>query len=800
MAFAVINAAWMSVASVFAADISFNNTDGDYDLGNPNNWVGGALPSGSTGADINKVNTETNAFVLSSCSKVLPYQINLQTGPMWFDLGEGNEFVAANKFFINTTKKTFVVKSGILGVDFENASGDRFFMGDGGEGGNTLIVTGSTAVIQSSYKNRVQVGTNKGRQTLLVVDGATMKGSIVMGVNRSNDANTNNLFVVNNATHWVPSKVGSGAILTTGEDGSANTAIYTNHAQLVSECTGPIYLCFQQSHLRSRGKGKMIVADHSNLSMPKGTIYLGYGGDYNTLDVSGGSTVECSQLYLTQTVDIGVRTNDNRRFDYDYTVGVASHNHMTLSGSGTSFRTRSSAFVGGYSYDSRLFVKDGAMFGVADTLQVGGAGGTNTLLTVETNCVADVLNGFNIGAGSTAALDNRMVIDGGTFYFTNSVTAGRTAQISSGGVSNGMEFVNGAAGYFTSSNGVFYVGTGSSAGYWKAIDGFFRVKDGANVQVLDHNHFFVGAEYTADGNRIVVDNATMDIANRFFRGQIRLGSYGKNSLIEVTNGGRLSVSNMTFGISYNQAGVTNTLRVTNGSTMDLIINGSNEKEGFVVGNYGVGMFEVSNGSTFTMPHILRLTSGSANAFGSSAYISNGSTCIVYRVIMGESVAGGRLYVDNAYFQTGAYLGTTWKQGSLQLGTANANSHHHELHISGTNAQIYVSEGVSMAPDSTIQFNIGKDGLSQTKPVLKVAANISPYSSVTADHPATIRIVDDDARTTGGTYTLVQTINGNMDWSKFVIENNNPDITIVEQSTKKLVVRARNRLGITIIVK
>jgi len=779
-----------------ATTVTWTGKAGDMDIGNPLNWPNDTLPL--TPDYSSDLPWSANPYVMVLTNTVKSYCAQFSSGPVTIDLGEGNSYLAANQFTINTENKNYLIKSGTIGVDYNDTAGNRFFIGNGGpKGGNTIVVTGSTARISSSYQNVIQVGTNYGRQRLEVVDGATIYGNVVVGQNRqSGDTNTNNVLIVNNATHYSPAK-SIISPLQVAVRATKSTAIYTNNAVLNCESSLPIYIPGCESHLRARGMNKLIVTDGSVFNIPKSGLYLGYCGDYNTLEISGGAKVDCNSFSVTYNVDSGARTTNEGKeiFDYEYKAGAFSHNYATIRGEGSEVFVRSNCNIGGFSYDSQLMVEDGALLCVSNTFTVGGSTATNTVATISTNGVLDVWKGFGINSGC----NNKLILDGGTLYFTNTFNTGRNFYCSSSGYTNGMEIINGGEFVFKGPSASFYVGQGGGTD----VGGYCYVRNGGKMTFKDTNVIRMGLETNARDPQWVIDNATVAITNEAAQGYIGVGHNGSGALLEVTNGGLFSFSNMNFVAGANNVNASNCLiRVTNGSRFEGIItgvataSGPPEKANFVVGQWAAAGLEVSNGGVLKVPHILRFSCPN-----SWATIANGGTCEVYRVIMCETSRGAKLSISNGYLTTHTYiLGRKTEAGGLQLGANNANSISNQVFVTGKSSALDISAGVSFGKCGLLEFDIGKEGLRTDRPVIECGSTVTAEALAVNEFKPTIRIVDDPDRVKGGTFTLIKAKGSDINWTKFNVENDNPDVTIVEQSARKLIVRARSREGLVIFVR
>lgn len=770
MAVAVVS----GLTSFAVTDLEWTGAGGDMDLTNPANWSGSTLPSSPDYSAKLKAASEESPYTMLKATSLQSYSITLTDG-LTLDLGKGNSFLAPYRVNINTTDKTYNLKSGTFGVDWSSTSGERFFMGNNsGSSGNTFNVSGEDSVLMGSYQSTIQVGTNQGRQRLNVSDGATMKANVIVG---SNEGCHSNVAWIANARHIIMSDSKT-TPLTVGALGGWNAYVLTNGASFANAYVANIYMPSSINHGRGTGHNRIVVTDHSDFSTA-GTLDIGYCADDNGMILENGSTLACKILNLASETDSG-----------KHVVG----NFVHASGSGTTIRSTSNTTVGGRSTDTKLWLNDGAEMFVDDTLMFGGSGAsTNMFAYFGTNTILDVKNGFQVCACKTDdwslysdIVNAHLVVDGGSFYYTNTVNTGRTATIGGNGTSNGMEFANGAYGRFSSPGGTVQINVAPSA-----RGGYLKVRDsGTLVQFFDQNIYF-GSEAGSQSGYFLIDGGTVAITNVLSRKYFRIGSKGSNNLMEVTNGGCLTFSNLNFEVcGGGESAVSNVLRIANGGRVEGHVT-SSVADGIIIGYYGVGGLDV-DGGILRSPQILRVSHTVANAGGSWVRIRNGGYVEVNRVIMGESTQGNRISIDNGTLRT---LGD-----SIQLGTNDSRCMDDGLYITGTNAFVRSGSSISLSPKSFVQFDIGRHGLCTTGAVVTVQSNFGVTTPVTEENPVAVRITDDDPeRIKGGTYTLIEAKNGKIDWSKIKVEC--PDtVRIVEKTEKKLVVRAKSNEGLLLILR
>jgi len=778
---------------VFAADVTWNGKGGDYNLANPNNWSTGALPTTSDTMKLAKL-PDDKAYVMDGLSTITVYQLTSADsyGPFTLDLGAGHSLLATFKMFLNLKNAHYYLTSGTLGIVW--SGGERFFMGDNGPGGNTLTVTGPDSRLTSSKGMHIQVGTNIGRQRLEVLEGATVSGNVAIGVNAQLAAyglNSNNVYVVDNSLHYVPADSEANP-LTIGTLGRYSSAYYQNHAVFSNEAVKTIYMPSSQGHLRSFGHGLLSVSGGSTF-YTKGDIDVGYSGDENRFEITGGSKVTCRVLNLASEVDTqALPAGRAAPPTFDYIPGTMRGNSIYASDPGTIVRTTSNCSFGNYALDGASVFDNGAELHVDNTFTFAKTVATNNVAYFGTNAVLDVLKGLNVARGDSGievgGANNRMIFDHARLYMTNNVEPGRNSFFGGDGVNNGLILDNGSRGEFTSAGGVFYVGCNISD------NGYVKVLNGSELYLLNQV-FYLGTETGSKNAHILIDNSTLAVTNDTLR-EAHFGRYGKNSLLEFTNGAKwlFFKSQPVISLSGGFA-CTNIVRATKGSYIEGVINYSEERQTFKIGGSAVGGFEL-DASEFQFPHIIRMASGGSNTSGSWFRLANGSKAVIYRIIMGETGVNGRIEVDDSELYTTAKLGTRTVVGSIQMGV-NSSDYRHQLYITGRNAKVAVGESLDMGNDSLVQFTVGRNGFPKSRAVL-TARKVQALSFVTPEHPATIRLVDDPLRINGGTYTLIQTTAYDIDWSKIVIDNTSPDsLVVVEQSARKLIIRAKPRGGMAI---
>ena len=520
-----------------ATDMTWSNTAGDYDLGNAQNW-GGTLPEGANHtATISTKVTHPAWLKLSAVSTLQPYAITVKND-IDLDLGTGSVFTALHRVYFNTDS-ALTLRSGTFGVDWESASGERFFMGDSGNNGGSITVDGPDAIITSSQKNTLQIGTNLKDYRLNILNGATLQANITLG-NTLLQASNNVVWIEGpGSKHLVPSD-STVAPIAIGSTAPHCSYILTNQASLVVERDAGIFVGSFYSAVPG-GLAAMHVLDHSTVDT-LGSLYIGNYSGTNSLYVSGASTFNCAEFRLGE--------NPWSKGDLkDAGVGPSFANTATIRGDGTRLAASGNVYIGGTYTQSNVFrLEDGAWMQASASTVVGNDLATNNIAYIGTNAVFDALGAVTIGNSASTAF-NQMIVDAGTFYVTNNPSA-RNIAVGNRGFGNRLEVVNGATVYMT--NVHFYVGSNSDSNVLVIADGAKWREEEEGLAKRNWGIHGIGSY-----NGIIVDNATLELPQNILR--IGNNANSSNNWVRIVNNSIVPIYRTIMG----EQGTDNTLEVAN---------------------------------------------------------------------------------------------------------------------------------------------------------------------------------------------------------------------------------------------
>jgi len=525
-----------------ATDMTWSNTVGDYDLGNAQNW-GGTLPEGSNyTATISTKVTDPDWLKLSAVSTLQPFTITV-TKDIDIDLGAGKVFTALKSVYFNT-EAAITLRSGTFGVDWESSIGDRFFMGDNNinDRGGSITVDGPGAMITSSKKSNLQVGTNRKDYRLNILNGATLQANVSLG-NTSLRASNNVVWIEGpGSKHLVPLNSTSTPI-SIGSTAPYCSYILTNQASLVIERNAGILVGGFYSTIAPGGLAAMHVLDRSTVDT-LGSLYIGNYSGTNSLYVSGASTFNCAEFHLGENP---WDKNDLKNLG----IGPSFGNTATIRGGGTRLTMSGNIYIGGtYTRSNAFRLEDGAWMQASANTVVGNNVATNNVAYIGTNAVFAALGTVTIGNTSPTAF-NRMIVDAGTFYSTNNASA-RNIAVGSYGFGNRLEVVNGSTVYMTNVN--FYIGwnSGSDSNVLVIANGARWREEEKHLEKRNW-----GIQGAGSYNGIIVDNATLELPENILR--IGHNANSSNNWVKIVNNATVPIYRTIMG----EQGTDNYLEVAN---------------------------------------------------------------------------------------------------------------------------------------------------------------------------------------------------------------------------------------------
>lgn len=302
------------------------------------------------------------------------------------------------------------------------------------------------------------------------------------------------------------------------------------------------------------------LASDWTAALGDGKMKMKEDGAKVTLDIGAANTLSLTNHFYVgandATVEIVSGTVTNV-LDQNFYIGNegGAYSGATLEVEDAALVTKGSVVVGnGGGASDNAFVAKGGASVYANMINVGVNVGTNNLFLVQGGAVVESYSGFEIG--TTSGTNNEFRVTGSGTKFTQSATASVVSYIGKGAnsVSNRFVVADGALAVF---NRILCIGTGSSYG------NLFRVESGgivtnANVFLGHNNGAKYGecarAEVVGEGSEwktayFAVINGTDDAQKSH---ECFVGKGGtlnvNNSLSFVGNGNRLVVDDATVNI------------------------------------------------------------------------------------------------------------------------------------------------------------------------------------------------------------------------------------------------------------
>ncbi len=359
-----------------------------------------------------------------------------------------------------------------------------------------------------------------------------------------------------------------------------------------------------------------------------GELTVGYGGT-GSLDISGNGTVNSAGAF----------------FGY---LAASDGNTATIAGSGASWTSNNTFYLGHDGSNNTVTVSDGALLanGNADFLIGTNAGSDNNKLTVNGTGSRFTSNGtFYVGRSGTG--NQFEVLAGGSATSRNVRIGGGTG--SNGTTENNVVTVDGA-GSLWNVTGTMRIGSSGD-------NSTLTISNGGNVTTTGNS--FLGYDTGSDNNLVTITGANSTwTANNLY-----IGRSGVNNTVTVENDGTLSANNILLG---DLAGSSGALKIGTGSNATVLAAQISEGSG--------------NGTVTFNSGTLRLTGDQANLFsdfetGDVTLIGSGGGTIdtqAFSVATGYALSGngsltkqgtGTLTLSGANTYTGT---TTINEGILEL--------------------------------------------------------------------------------------------------------------------------------------
>ena len=403
---------------------------------------------------------------------------------------------------------------------------------------NTVLVTGSGSLIgngpTTSSNYGIIIGEAGSDNTVRIADGAVMTNTL-QNLTLGNKAGADRNSLIFDGT----GVFGAGNF-NVGMNGGGNTAVFTNGAY------GTFYRGASSgtTFVGNKSSNNRLDISSGSYFCPGSHLYLGSDAKAcsNIVRIAGVGTVVTNRAYDFNCGNYGsyntwiIEDGAYARPVRDMIVGVnggASHNTLTVRGTGTNLKIGSGLYSGKSGTNNVVLVEDGARIDVNSAIYVGHNGISNLLSVVSGSVVTN--NGMTVGTYNVAT-DNAMVVSNATLYSSGNVTIGSAGSRSRAEILGGANvrirthlFIGGAAG---SSNS------------------FVRVS-GKGTQLYTLNYDINVGNVAPDCCMEILDGALVDSKRTVFVGQDNYNNKttGSNGVLRVANA-TMSIGTGTLHMDY----------------------------------------------------------------------------------------------------------------------------------------------------------------------------------------------------------------------------------------------------------
>jgi len=451
------------------------------------------------------------------------------------------------------------------------------------------------------------------------------------------------------------------------------------------------------------------VVDDGTLETHNNECYVGYGGTGHRLRVANGGTwkpgyftyIGANDVSNTLEVAAGgtvVASNQFRHTAYSrYDGGANGWNTLWVHGEGASFTLRPSSLyhIGRHdvAIEDAIRIEDGGAF-VAE--------GGNSICIPYSQATNAYARGFSL---SVTGANSRYVQSRGELVFAYANGYCSTNE------NCRLYVADGGALVFTNSS--CYFGNGNSEGTSVSRDNLVRIAAGGQMEhYSDQKHsVVVGNWQGAEGNRLLVEG-TLVCTNTARRGDdtcVGIGLRGASNVLEVANGGRMTVSGPTLNVGLYEDAHGCGVLVRSKATLELA-----RTEWANVGRRGRGTWMRIDDATVDATNIHRIcVGGSASASNATLAVMNGGVLSVPRIVVGDGACGCSLVVSNATVEvTDGPEGCSYP-GWLQLGygTTGVDA---QCVIAGRDARLRCLSGIQLKNAGTaLVFDMPAGGYADT---------------------------------------------------------------------------------------
>jgi T5SS/PEP-CTERM-associated repeat protein len=509
--------------------------------------------------------------------------------------------------------------------------------------------TGTTVLTGKSTNNALYV-VNGGQ---LVINGGSLNNSAIGGYTAIGvqDANTSDFYYGYSNRAPVSMVVTNQGVLTSsnieigiGHDALGNANGNSNNSLTV---TGPNSSVNASNYIYVGDGGNqnsLVVNNGATVSVADG-LEVGYLGNSNAILVSGSSTITSVYLVVgdygnqnSLVINNGATVNQTNT-NGSVTVGNYANSNAIYVGSNSTLNSVL-LYVGyndgtvGLGNNNSLTVSNGTVNVTNGLLEIGYAGTSNSVVVTGSQAILNNAGSFYIGIDGTyaSANNNTLEVSNGATLYGSSLTAGGDT-IGYGGSSNAL-IVTGSGSFYSNSS-TLYVGSGDS---YSGIGNGMILSNGAKalINVGDGGSgmgLLVGYT-TGDLNNFVTvyGNSTLSVTGDSYIG------YGGASSNAVTVTGANALWSNNGSIYVGNGSVGNSLVISNGghviagyvdisqsgldNSNSVLISGAGSSLGagsVTIGDAGSGSLTIASGGTLSASNIVL-----ANQFGSVGVLNIGT--------------------------------------------------------------------------------------------------------------------------------------------------------------------------------
>ncbi|MCX6899401.1 MAG: M6 family metalloprotease domain-containing protein, partial [Verrucomicrobia bacterium] len=528
---------------------------------------------------------------------------------------------ASSNLFIGTTPDqaaTWNVLGGTTIVRWTGGAGETVL---GGVPGVTSIlnVSGLGTVWSNSSAN-LEIGMQSGGNLLTISEGACAF-NLTGIVGNSTLATNNGIIVSGTGSMW-----SNASNLIIGNNSGSNSLAVASGGTVVSSAG---YIGWNDT----ASNNSVQISDAGSLWRNTSVLYVGYGGQGNSLTITGGARVFNTYGYIGNN-------------------STAGSNIAVVTGLGSLWSNNSSLIIGPNGRVNSLFIINGGnVFNGLGVIGSGSSASSNVVLVSDANSVWSNSSILQIGLSGFG--NNLTIANGGRVFDTS----GRVG-LNSGANNNGVLVTD--PGSLWSHSGELLLGS-------NAYGNQLVITNGGQVFSASGT---IG--YTNKYNSALVTGTGSLWSNA---GSLFIGYWGTTNSLTIADGGTVIATNLIVGVTAGLVGnaVTNTggdLIVTNNTTSArLEIRGGSLT--FNGGSITTDMLVATNNTYSTTNSILDFNAGTLTTRGDSQIISPGSNNFVIGGLAGATAVWNVLGGTNLVRQLPGSTSNT-VLGGLAAATGTVN--------------------------------------------------------------------------------------------------------------------------------